>query len=130
MSAQKILIIEDDISIQSLYEQILKMSGFDVTTSSDGEDGLHKAQQGGYDLILLDIMLPKIDGLGILAALKKTPATIPNGPIVLLTNLTRDPIMEQAKGLGAQNCLTKVELNPEQLVQKVQQELAKNLLKS
>lgn len=119
MGARKLLIIEDDQAILQLYTSILKGS-FDVDTASDGSKGLTKAKVGGYDLILLDIMLPELDGLGVLAALKKTPPQHPNGPIVMLTNLSGDPIIKQARDLGAQDCFTKVEMNPDQLVNKIQ----------
>lgn len=116
---KRILLIEDDTPILQLYESLLKSSGYEVTAIADGKAGLEAAQQGGFDLVLLDVMLPQLDGLGILAELKKQPPQTPNGPVVLLTNLTKDPIIQQAVDLGAQDFITKVNLNPEQLIAKV-----------
>jgi DNA-binding response OmpR family regulator len=119
MANKRILIIEDDEAILRLYENVLKTAGFDVMTASDGKKGLETAQTGGFGLVLLDVMLPNLDGLGVLAELKKHPPQAPNGPTIILTNLTKDPILKQAQDLGAQDILTKVDFNPDQLVAKI-----------
>jgi len=120
---QKILLVEDDKNARDLYQEILKSAGFEIETAIDGEDGLSKIKTGGYSLILLDVMLPKMDGLAVLAALKKEPPKTGNGPIVLLSNLAHDPVIKEALSLGAKDHITKSDVNPEQLIQKV-----KNLL--
>jgi len=83
----KILLIEDEAGIRQVYADVLKKEGYTVETAEDGEAGLEKIKTGGYSLILLDIMLPKMDGLAILTELKKKAPQEANGPIVLLTNL-------------------------------------------
>lgn len=112
----RILLIEDDVYILDVYADIFSEAGFEPTTAIDGEVGLQKISDGGYDLILLDVMMPKLDGLGVLAALKKTTPKKPNGPIVLLTNLGHDPIIKEALSLGAKGFLIKSDLDPDQLV--------------
>lgn len=116
--AQKILLIEDDQFTRELYQDVFKDAGFAMTAAPDGEAGLIKAREGGYDLILLDVMMPKLDGLGFLQGLKAAPAKQPNGPIVLLTNLAHDPIIKEALDNGATAYLVKAELNPDELIAK------------
>lgn len=119
MVKQKILIIEDDMYIRDVYEEVLKQAGFEITTAADGMEGVVKAQQGGWDLILLDVMMPRLDGLGVLKALKEKPALIPNKHIALLTNLAHDTIIQEAKKLGAPTYFVKSDLNPDELVAKI-----------
>lgn len=116
---QKILIIEDDMYIRDVYEEILKKAGYEITTAVDGQEGVVKAQEGGYSLILLDVMMPKLDGLGVLRELKDSPPKQTNGHIVLLTNLAHNTIIEEAQKLGAWTYFVKSDLNPDELVEKV-----------
>lgn len=124
MSDKKILVVEDDQNTRNLYQTVLTNAGFKIDTAADGADGLTKCQAGGYDLVLLDVMLPKMDGIGILTALKKSPPKIPNKNIYLLTNLAHDPILKEAVSLGATDVILKTDVNPEQLVEKVKKVLS------
>jgi DNA-binding response OmpR family regulator len=117
--AKKILIIEDDQDIRELYSEVLRDAGFDVVEAVDGESGQEKALGGDYDLLLLDIMLPKIDGLEILKAVKGTEA-VKDKPVVLLTNLGRESIIKEGFALGADGYLIKSEYDPGQVVQEVE----------
>ena len=119
----KILIVDDDLYIRDLYEEIFKDAGFEVVTAQDGKEGLEKLLQGGFNVTLLDVMMPKLDGLGVLDGLKKQQPQNPNGPIILLTNLAHDPIMRDAKIKGAAGFLIKADLNPDQLIAKVKEYL-------
>lgn len=121
--AKKVLIVDDDAYLRDLYEEVLKEAGYEVITAVDGEDGVVKLQQGGIDLTLLDIMMPKLDGLGVLKKLQETPPAIPNGSIVLLTNLAQDPIMTEATQLGAKSYIIKADITPDQLIEKVKEYL-------
>src|SRR5688572_24207980 len=94
-SEKRILIVEDDQFLREFYQELLQSEGFQVDIAPDGEVGLQKAQVGGYQLVLLDIMLPKRDGLQILRELKAAPPQTPNGQIVVLTNLGQDAIIKQ-----------------------------------
>ena len=114
--AKRILIIDDDTYIRELYEELLKAEGYDVVTEKDGAAGLARIQEGGFDLILLDIMLPKIDGHGVLVKLKEQPPTKPNGPIVVLTNLANDPIIQESVSLGAAASYIKSDHTPEEFL--------------
>lgn len=119
MANKKILIIEDDTYTRDIYQEILEEAGFNITTAIDGEDGLNKLNQGGFDLALLDVMMPKKNGLEVLEALQKTSVKPTNGPIILLTNLAHDPIITDALSRGAKSYMIKSDMNPNQLVENV-----------
>jgi two-component system OmpR family response regulator len=99
----KLLVIEDDPVLQRSLAATLREESYAVDTASDGEEGLHKAREGAYDAILLDVMLPRLDGWGVLAALRPTQAA----PVLMLT--ARDAVPDRIRGLnlGADDYLTK-----------------------
>ena len=99
----RLLVIEDDPALQRTLAAALREEGYAVDVASDGADGLFKAQQNTYDAILLDVMLPKLDGWGVLAALRPASRT----PVLMLT--ARDAVPDRIKGLnaGADDYLTK-----------------------
>lgn len=123
--AQKILVVEDDQFLRELYDELLKEEGYEVTLAEDGEKGLSQIQKGGFDLILLDIMLPKIDGLEILRRVKNKPPEKANGSTVLLTNLGQDSIIKEGFSLGASGYLIKSAMNPDQVLSEVKVFLSK-----
>ena len=122
----KILIIEDDQFLREFYQELLEGEGYLVEVAADGEAGLQKMQAGGFDLVLLDIMLPKKDGLQILRDLKSSTPRQKNGPIVVLTNLGQDSVIKLAFDLGATGFLIKSALNPDQVLTEIKSFLAKN----
>jgi two-component system OmpR family response regulator len=99
----RLLVIEDDPVLQRTLAATLREENYAVDTASDGAEGLFKAQQNAYDAILLDVMLPKLDGWGVLAALRPANRT----PVLMLT--ARDAVPDRIKGLdtGADDYLTK-----------------------
>lgn len=117
--AKRIIVVDDDLYIRELYEEVLKDEKYEVDTAADGQEALDKIQKGGYDLILLDIMMPKVDGFGIMDNLKQNPPQTPNGPIVLLTNLDHEPLINEAMEKGATAFLIKADITPEDLIEKV-----------
>jgi len=116
---KKILLVEDEKSTSDIYSQVLKEAGFEVTVADDGQKGLDFAKAGGWDLILLDVMLPKLDGLAILTELVKSPPTVANKKIILLTNLSLDPVVKEALSLGASEAIVKSDTDPGKLLEKV-----------
>lgn len=124
-SSRKILIVEDDEFLRDFYQELLSSEGYTVDVAADGEVGLEKVRQGGWDLILLDIMLPKKDGLQILRDLQINGPSSPNGPIVALTNLGQDSVINQAFGLGASGYLIKSAMNPDEVLTEIHSFLQK-----
>ncbi|MCI9321570.1 MAG: response regulator transcription factor, partial [Lachnospiraceae bacterium] len=93
---QNILIVEDDMDIQELLREFLKEAGYEVTSASDGIEAMDLFVKNKYDLILLDIMLPKIDGFGVCELIRKQSQI----PIIMLTALGGEE--EQIRGLDLQ----------------------------
>ncbi|MDE6025439.1 MAG: response regulator transcription factor [Lachnospiraceae bacterium] len=93
---QKILIVEDDLYIQALLHDFLKDAGYDITVAADGVEALAKYSEKDFDLVLLDIMLPKIDGYGVCEVIRKKSDV----PVIMLTAL--DGEESQIKGLDLQ----------------------------
>lgn len=120
----KILLIEDDKGTNEIYSHVLREAGFTVDSATDGYQGLAKAKSGGYDLILLDVMLPKVDGITLLSELKKNPPSNPNKKIIMLTNLSHDTVMKEAKNLGVFASITKSDIDPGQLLEEVKKQIA------
>lgn len=114
--AQRILVIDDDLFIRELYIDVLRSKGYDVDSAVNGEEGLAKLKKGGYDLALLDVMMPGLDGLGVLKELNQNPPQQKNGSIILLTNLDQDPLIKDAIGKGATSYFVKANLTPDQLL--------------
>jgi DNA-binding response OmpR family regulator len=126
--SQRILVVEDDQFLRELYDELLREEGYEVNLAVDGDEGLSKVLAGGYDLILLDIMLPKMDGLEILRQLREKHPQKPNGPVVLLTNLGQDSIIKEGFDLGASGYLIKSAMNPDQVLSEVKVFLSKGSL--
>lgn len=118
---KRILLIEDDAYTRDIYQEILEEAGFEVTLAIDGLEGLIKLKSGEHNLVLLDVMMPKMDGISVLKALKSDSSYQPSGKIVLLTNLGHESVIEEANSLGISGFMVKSDLNPDQLVAKVKQ---------
>ncbi|MBI2593209.1 response regulator [Candidatus Daviesbacteria bacterium] len=116
---KRVLIVEDDQFLREFYEELLVSEGMKVETAPDGEEAGAKIHEGGYDLILLDIMLPKKDGLAVLRETKTIPSVKANGPIVILTNIGQDAIIKSCFEAGAAGYMIKSALNPDQVLQEI-----------
>jgi CheY-like chemotaxis protein len=123
---QKILVVEDDLFLRDLYCELLQDEGFYVDSASDGPEGFVKMKKGGWDLILLDIVLPKMDGLEIMRRIKNDPPKIPNGPVVFLTNLGKDEPIKEGFRLGAVGYLIKSQFTPDQVLSEIKNFLTKS----
>ena len=125
--SKKIMVVDDDLYIRELYVEVLKQEGYEVDSAVNGEEALNKLKQGGYALILLDIMMPKMDGLGVMDALNKTPPPVKNGPVILLTNLDHDPLIKDAMGKGAAAFIIKADITPADLLLQVKKYLEETM---
>jgi two-component system response regulator ResD len=115
----RVLIVEDEPDLLNLYVLILEKENFQVDKANDGATALELLKKGGYDLVLLDMMLPKLNGLEVLESLQKNPPAQPNKKIILLTNMMQDATVQQAMQLGAQDFMIKSEYNPAEFVDKI-----------
>ncbi|MDD5147216.1 MAG: response regulator [Candidatus Daviesbacteria bacterium] len=123
---KKILLVEDDQFLREFYQELLQAEGYFIDVAADGEVGLSKIQSNEYNLILLDIMLPKKDGVQILRDLKLKPAKSSNLTVVILTNLGQDSVVKECFDLGAAGYLIKSALNPDQVLTEVKSYLQKS----
>lgn len=116
---KKILLIEDDLGLCQIYRTNLEIAGFEVEEAHDGKVGLVYALHHSPHFILLDLMLPGLNGLELLKIVKET-ATTKDIPVLVLTNLGSNEV-EEAKKLGACDCLIKGKSSPEEVVKKVKE---------
>jgi DNA-binding response OmpR family regulator len=114
----KVLLVEDEEFIRDLFKRQLDLSGFTTDAFGTGQDGLNAISKNAYDLVLLDIMLPDINGLQILQSIRQNPNT-KSVAVVLLTNLGQDAVIKQGFELGADGYLVKAAYTPDQIVQEV-----------
>ena len=114
MNNARILLIEDDKFLRRACEVSLKKRGLTVVTATDGEEGLRQARTCGPDLILMDMLMPKISGLEALQALKTDEQTR-DIPVVMLSNSSIDSDVQRAKELGAAGYLVKASLSLQEL---------------
>ena len=115
-----ILIVEDDFHIQDIYRMaFLKTGNYSVETASDGQEALVKLRAHVYDLILLDIMLPKVTGIDVLRAMRSPSSPTRDTPIILITNLGQEDIIKEAFKIGADGYLIKAQFTPNDVVAEV-----------
>ncbi|HSH17817.1 MAG TPA: response regulator [Candidatus Saccharimonadales bacterium] len=113
----KVLIIEDNETLNEAYKLILEKDGHDVTTAFNGEEGLERLKDLSPDLILLDMLMPKMDGLEFLRHFH--PEKYPKTTIIILSNLNEDEQVEEARKLGAHRYILKANTSPRELALKV-----------
>ncbi len=118
----KILFIEDDPLILKIYSTRLSADGHEVLTAGNGEEGVQVAQQSMPQLIVLDIMMPKMDGFAVLKELRGN-AAFQAVPILVYSNLGREDEMAKAKDLGATESIIKANISPTEMVKKIKQYL-------
>ena len=121
----KILIIEDDTVLSRMYQRLISSGENTVEVAYDGEEGLEKAKTGKPNFILLDIMLPKMDGLEVLEKLKADPTTKPI-PVVMLSNLSEDEKEGEAIAKGAVKYIRKANSEPLQIGKMIDEILGHN----
>lgn len=114
----KILIVEDDTFLLKMYGKKFEVEGFQVDTALDGEEGLAKVKTFSPDLVLMDIMLPKLNGLEAISRIKADPSTA-KIPVLVLTNLSTTDDAGTAAQRGAVGVLIKSNVTPSQVVAKV-----------
>ena len=114
----RILLVEDDPFLLSMYSTKFELEDFQVISANDGQKGLDFALKEKPDIILLDILLPKMNGFEVLEKLKENEVT-KNIPIILLTNLNQKNEIEKGLSLGADDFLIKAHFMPSEVVGKI-----------
>lgn len=116
--AKKILLVDDNHLSREINSSLLERSGYKTVSAADGNEGLKKLQEEKIDLIVLDLIMPGLDGFEFLKICKKNPL-MQNIPVVVLT--IRDSLqdIDKAKSLGAEVCLIKHKMRPAALVESI-----------
>lgn len=120
----KVLIIEDEKMLADMYGTKFSMEGYAVEKANDGASGLEKAKEVDPNIILLDVIMPKMDGFSVLKALKED-AKLKSVPVILLTNLGQDDDVKKGNELGANGYFVKSNHSPSEIVEKVKEIIAK-----
>jgi two-component system alkaline phosphatase synthesis response regulator PhoP len=117
-----ILLVEDDDLLQDLYKRVLSLSGYQVLIAKDGEEGIRMMKQDKPGLVLLDIMMPKLDGLGMLKVIREDP-DVKSIPVLVLTNLAGEEYAKKALELGALKYIIKSNHQPFEIIEMIKQYL-------
>ena len=119
---KKVMIVEDDEHISKVYEIKLAKEGYATSLAVDGEEAVTKITSEKPDLILLDLMIPKKDGFGVLEDIKKVPE-LASIPVIVLSNLGQQSDQDRALGLGANEYLVKVDYPIQEVVDRIKKYL-------
>lgn len=120
---KRVLIVEDNAALQKIYVTLLTKEGYDVEFAGDGKQALEKANAATPDLILLDMMMPNLDGVGFLKAYD-VKAKHPNVKVVIFSNTEVPAKVAEAKQLGAVKYMTKYNFTPKDMVAMIRELLA------
>lgn len=117
--AKKILVVEDDKFLRELISQKLTKEGYAVVEAVDGEKGIESIKAEDPDLVLLDLILPGIDGFEVLAKMKSDPG-LAEIPVIILSNLGQKDDIEKGLEMGANDYLIKAHFTPGEIIEKIQ----------
>jgi two-component system, chemotaxis family, chemotaxis protein CheY len=120
MSKKRILIVEDHTAIRKMLVAMFTNAGYEVVEADNGATGLQHAQAGGFTGIILDLKMPQLDGLHFLNAIKQTPPTVPNGPMIVFSSVEYAYAKSEALKAGATAFIQKDDLQSIKLVEQVE----------
>ncbi|OGI17814.1 MAG: hypothetical protein A3J63_03385 [Candidatus Moranbacteria bacterium RIFCSPHIGHO2_02_FULL_40_12b] len=123
-AGKKILLVEDDVFVSDVYQTKLKQEGFEVISAENGSEAMKKLETVVPDIILLDIIMPYMDGKEVLARLKESEKW-KNIPVIILTNLSQRDDVEEILQKGADDYLIKSHFTPSEVVEKIKAVLDK-----
>ena len=115
----KVLIVDDNLDIQNIYTLMCQQEGFEVQVAKDGLDGISKAVSFKPDVILLDLMMPQMDGYEMLEAMRKNTSL--DVKIIILSNIAQQKDIDKATKLGADMYLPKADNEPDQVMEKIKE---------
>lgn len=124
---EKVLIVEDDPFISDIYMVELENQGYAVELAFDGEEAVKKISQNPFDVMLLDILMPRKDGFAVLKEIKNNPNF--ETAVIVLSNLGKQEQIERALDLGANDYIVKTQFTPQEVIGKIK-EISKNKEKS
>jgi len=122
MQKLKLLLVEDELILAEMYKDRFEKEGFEMIIAFDVEEGLKLAKKEKPNLIILDILLPKENGVSFLQKMKRVPK-IADTPVVVLSNYDEPQTKQEAKGLGVKTYLIKTDFTPDQLVSEIKKYL-------
>jgi two-component system alkaline phosphatase synthesis response regulator PhoP len=119
---KKIIIVEDEEILRNLLKKKLESEGYEVEVAEDGEEGIRKIREVKFDLILLDIIMPKMGGFDVLEAMQKDE-NISEIPVVVVSNSGQPVEIDRAQKLGAKDWVVKTEFDPQEVIKKVKEQI-------
>lgn len=119
----KVLIIEDDAFLRKAYNNVLTKEGFEVLLATDGEEGLRLAKENSPDIVLLDMLMPKLDGIGFLEQID-LKTNYPNMKVIVFSNMSIQEKIDRALELGATDYKTKAMFSPKEMIQLIRDTLS------
>lgn len=119
----KIIYIEDDEMLRRVYENKLTIDGFEVDLAINGQEAIQKLKANDYDLVLLDLILPDIDGFQVLAQLRASGWPAAKKPVIVFSNLGNASDINKARKLGANDYLVKARITPNNVTEKIREYL-------
>lgn len=122
--AKKILLVEDEEIIVDLLEKKLKQEDYEVRVARDGEEGLKAVREEKPDLVLLDIIMPKLGGFEVMEEMQKNEE-LKQIPVIVISNSGQPVELDRAKKLGARDWLIKTEFDPQEVIDKVVKQIGK-----
>jgi len=122
MSKKILLLVEDDFFLRSLMTKKLTLEGYEVIEAENGRVALDKLEKDNIDLILLDLIMPEVDGFEVLEVISKNPELV-KIPVIVLSNLGQKEKIDKAKSLGAKDFIIKAHFTPGEIVEKVKKQL-------
>lgn len=126
MNTKHLLIVEDENFNREFYADLFRRHKYRVTTAENGLEALKVLKKKPCDLVLLDLIMPELDGIGVLNAIKKDPPKVKHGPIYVFTVLGQPEKLREAEKLGAEGYIIKSDVSPDELISKVKIALEKD----
>ncbi|HSX14668.1 MAG TPA: response regulator [Candidatus Saccharimonadales bacterium] len=119
----KVLIVEDEAPIAHAYQIVLEQAGFEVLVANQAQSAVHLVQSERPDVILLDVLMPEMNGLDMLKKME-LPKNLPDTVVIALSNIDTASVVSEATKLGVSEYLRKVDYTPHQIVEVVKKHLA------
>ena len=116
---KKILIAEDDFFIRDIYNKVFVLAGYDVRVAEDGLSALDKIKTDAFDIILLDLMMPRLTGIDVLRQMRALSTPAKDTPVFIITNLGQQNMIEAAFKLGMDGYIIKSQVTPQQIVKEI-----------